>query len=120
MNVRSLHECVRTTAALVEGSSVRATTRLTGIDRGTIGAWGITLGATCDNLHRERVHGRDSHLVQLDEAWTFVDTKERRRKSGDPEEHGDQFTFVGIDANAKFVLSYKVGKRTAANMVAFR
>lgn len=119
MNVLSLDERVRVTAALVEGNSMRATARLTGIDRGTIGAWGITLGTACDNLHRERVNGLHSHLVQLDEIWTFVHTKERRRKSSDPDEYGDQFTFVGIDANAKLVLSYKVGKRTAANTVAF-
>lgn len=119
MNVLSMENRVRITAALVEGNSIRATERLTGVNRGTIMSWGVSLGESCAKLHNARVSGLYAHLVQLDEIWTFVQKKQRNRRESETDEHGDQFVFVAIDALSKLVISHLVGKRTAANTQTF-
>jgi IS1 family transposase len=119
MNILPLSDRTRLASLLVEGNSLRSTSRLANVHRSTITRFLCTLGDGCYRLHHGIVHNVRAHFVQLDEIWTFVHTKERRKKPDDPEEFGDQYTFVGIDANSKLVLSYLVGKRTAANAVAF-
>jgi hypothetical protein len=53
-------------------------------------------------------------LIQLDEIWSFVFSKQRNV----PEEHqdtfgfGDVWTWVAIDADTKLVPSFLVGERT--------
>ena len=119
MNVLPLEDRGQLTAALLEGNSIRSTERLTGKHRDTIMRWGLTIGAACGRLHDERVNGLYTNLLQLDELWSFVHTKEKRRKDTDPWEFGDQYIFVGIDAVSKLVVGYRVGKRDGANTSAF-
>ena len=119
MNVLSLEKRARVTAALIEGNSIRSTARLTSVNRETVMHWGVTLGEACLSLHDSRVTGLYSHIIQLDEIWTFVQKKQRRITDADPDDHGDQYVFVGIDALSKLVLSFLIGKRTAANTQAF-
>lgn len=119
MNVLPLEDRVQLTAALVEGNSIRSTERLTGKHRDTIMRWALTIGEACGKLHDERVNGLYTNLLQLDELWSFVHTKEKRRKDTDPWEFGDQYVFVGIDAVSKLVVGYRVGKRDGANTSTF-
>lgn len=119
MHVLSLDERVQITAALVEGNSIRSTERLTGKHRDTVMRWGLTIGDACGRLHDERVSKLYTNLLQLDEIWSFVHTKERRKKDTDPSEFGDQYVFVGIDATSKLVVGYRVGKRDGANTSMF-
>lgn len=51
--------------------------------------------------------------MQCDEIWTFCFKKQKRVRKGDPEEFGDQWVFVAIDADTKLIPSYTVGKRSA-------
>lgn len=118
-NVLSLDQRVRLTAALVEGNSIRSTERLCSVHRDTVMRWGLTIGEACARLHTERVTGLYTHLLQLDEIWTFVFKKQKRTTEADDAEFGDQYTFVGIDANTKLVVGYLTGKRTAENTQTF-
>lgn len=119
VNVLSLDDRVQPTAALVEGNSIRSTERLTGKHRDTVMRWGLTIGEACRKLHDERINGLYTNLLQLDEIWSFVHTKEKRRREDDPAEYGDEYVFVGIDATSKLVVGYRVGKRDGANTSAF-
>jgi IS1 family transposase len=58
-------------------------------------------------------------LIQADEIWTFCLKKQARVVEGDPADAGDQYVFVGIDALSKLTISYRVGRRDAANARAF-
>ena len=57
--------------------------------------------------------------IQSDEIWTFVGKKQRHVRKDDPEELGDAWVFVAIDAETKLIPAFTVGKRSAATTNAF-
>ena len=98
---------------LVEGCSVRATSRLTGLNKNTVLKLLLLAGEKAARLLDIRVRSVDCHIVQADELWTYVHTRQERLRIGDPYEYGDQYIFVALDAYSKLVLAFAVGKRNA-------
>ena len=104
---------------LLEGMSVRAVSRTTGVHQGTILSLLLTVGNKSRNLFDARVRNIRPRFVQADELWTFVHTKEGHLNGDVPKEWGDQYVWMAIDSETKMVLSYHVGKRDASNCVEF-
>jgi hypothetical protein len=100
-------------AALTEGVSVRATERLTGVNRGTILSLGVRIGQGCAVLHDRLMRDLNVSRIELDEAWSFVAKKQARLT---PEDGTD---FLAIAGAAKAILSYRVGKRNQEHTSAF-
>lgn len=98
-------------ACLVDCVSIRATERITGAHRDTVMRFGVTLGEGCARLHDRLVRDLPCHLLQCDEAWTFVHTKEKRVEANDPREWGDQYVYIGLDVPSRMIVSYLIGKR---------
>ena len=107
----AVDDAERIFALLVEGVSIRAIARLTGIHKGTIQSLLLTLGAKCATLFDERMMGLTPRFVQADELWTFVQKKQRRLKADDPAERGDQYVWIAMDSESKAILTFYVGKR---------
>ena len=58
--------------------------------------------------------------LEVDEIWTYCAKKQRRiRKTETPDEIGDQYIFVSIDADTKLIPSFCIGKRTAKTTYKF-
>jgi IS1 family transposase len=101
--------------ALVEGNSIRATVRLTGVAKGTILRLLEHAGRACAEFHDRTVRGIKSRRVQCDEIWQFCYAKEKnvptdkRGRFG----FGDVWTWTAVDADTKLVISYLVGLRDA-------
>jgi IS1 family transposase len=106
-------------AALAEGSGIRQIERMTGVHRDTIMRLGVRVGQGCAALLDRKMRGLSCHHPQFDEIWGFVGKKERHIRPEDSPELGDVWTFCAIDADAKPVPSFKVGKRDAATANAF-
>jgi IS1 family transposase len=104
---------------MMEGTSIRAIERLTGVHKSTILALLLTAGEKCQRLFDERIRNIRALLVQADELWTFVHTKEDHMNQDDPSEWGDTYVWMAIEARTKLVISYHVGKRTAVDAMAF-
>ena len=51
--------------------------------------------------------------MELDETWPFVRKKQKNLQDGDPEEYGDAYLWLALEAHTKSIISYLVGKRTA-------
>jgi IS1 family transposase len=119
MSVLSMAERAKVAACLVDGTSIRATERITGAHRDTVMRFGIVIGEGCARLHDRLVRAVPCHLLQCDEAWTFVHTKEKRVVPSNPAEWGDQYVYVGLDVPSRAILSYLVGKRDAAHALRF-
>ncbi len=115
----SLDDAERVIALLCEGVSVRAISRLTGVHKTTILSLLLTVGAKCATLFDERVQNLTPRYVQADEAWTFVQKKQKRLRADDPAERGDQYLWIGLDSETKLVMTYHVGKRDRANAYTF-
>ncbi len=73
---------------LLEGFSIRSVERLTGIHRDTIMRLMVRAGRHCDELSRQHIRSFRPSVVEVDEAWSFVDKKDKRLKSTDGEPAG--------------------------------
>jgi IS1 family transposase len=100
---------------LVDGNSIRATTRITGASKNTITKLLCELGAACRAYHDQHVRGVTSKRVQCDEIWSFVYAKDKNLDQADKAtgEKGSMWTWTAIDADSKLVISYLIGQRDA-------
>jgi len=112
MNCLSKDQQIRAVAALVEGNSIRSTSRMTGIARNTITTLLIDLAETCAGYHDRHVRNLRVRRLQCDEIWNFVGAK---AKNTTPEKKaegwGDTWTWTALDADTKLCVSYLVGGR---------
>ena len=61
---------------LVEGTSLRSVTRLTGVHRSTVARYMLKVGAACKRMMDLRMRKLDLDHLHLDEIWTFVRKKQ--------------------------------------------
>jgi IS1 family transposase len=112
INRLSIDEQVKVVAALVEGNSIRSTSRMTGIARNTITTLLIDLAEACAGFHDRHVRNLNVRRLQCDEIWNFVGAK---AKNATPEKKaegwGDTWTWTALDADTKLCVSYLVGGR---------
>jgi len=91
MNVLPTEKQTRIISALVEGNSIRATTRMVDVEHKTVLRVLLRTGDKCAKLRDERMRGIHSRFVQADEIWTYAGKKEKHvQNTDDPEQVGDQ------------------------------
>src|SRR5207244_1489070 len=103
MNRLSSEKRKQVIASLVEGNSIRATCRMTGVAKNTVVKLLVDLGTAC-SIHMDRnLRDLTCERVQVDEIWSFVYSKAKNV----PEEHrgefgyGDVWTWTAIDPDSK-------------------
>jgi IS1 family transposase len=102
--------------ALVEGCSIRATVRMTGVAKNTIVKLLADLGTACSEFQDQALRHLPCERLQLDEIWSFVYSKEKNVPADKRGEFGfgDVWTWTAIDADSKLVPSWLVGSRDGA------
>jgi IS1 family transposase len=121
MNVLSRNKQIEVIAALCDGLGVRAASRITGVNRGTVADLALKVGRGCAALHDGKMTGLRVNRLELDELWSYVGRKQKRVKPNHPDAPvaGDQYTFVGLAASARAIISYRTGKRDSENTLEF-
>jgi len=114
MNILPVEKQIQIVTALAEGCSVRATARMIEVEHKTVLRTLLRAGDACAQLLDEKINCVHARRVQVDEIWTYVFKKQARLTPEDHPDLGDQYIFVGMDADSKLVISYLVGKRDAA------
>lgn len=115
MNQLSTRQRTQIISALVEGNSIRATCRMTGIARMTVTKLLIDIGTACYKYQYKTLRNLQTRRVQCDEIWSFCYAKQdnlpdnKRGKFG----YGDVWTWIAIDADTKLVPCWLVGLRSA-------
>lgn len=104
---------------LLDGVSLRATARLTHVDRTTVGTLAHDVGLGCLRIHDELVCNLDVPVLELDELWSFVAVKQGHLREEHPPEYGDQYTYVALARESKLAVSYLTAKRNGANTLIF-
>ena len=106
---------------LVEGMSMRAVSRITGASINTVTKLLVEAGEACAAYHDETVRDVTASRVQCDEIWAFCYAKEKNVKTAKaaPEGAGDVWTWTGLDADSKMILSYEVGDRSGETAIEF-
>lgn len=114
MNKLSTDERTRIVAALVEGNSMRAVSRMTGVARNSINKLLVDLGAACSEYQDKAFRDLSCKRIQCDEIWSFVGAKEKNTTAEKKEiGWGDVWTWVALDADTKLVPTWYVGTRDA-------
>ena len=75
----SMKEATMALGMLLEGMSIRAVQRLTGLHRDTIDDLILVVGENCQRLLDAKIKSVEVKDVQLDEIWSFVGMKEKTR-----------------------------------------
>jgi IS1 family transposase len=112
MNRLTKGEQVRVVACLVEGNSLRATVRMTGVHRTTIQKLLVELGAACSAYQDKIFRNLKCQRIQCDEIWSFIGCKQKNvTPKNQTSGWGDIWTWVGMDAQTKLVPCWFVGTR---------
>lgn len=87
---------------------------MVGVDKKTILRLLADIGDACAAYHHETVRGLTCVRVQCDEIWSFCHAKERNLKPNfrNHADYGDLWTWIGLDADSKLIVSWLLGKRT--------
>ncbi len=115
MNKLTTQKRAQIIGCLVEGNSLRATARMTGVAINTVVKLLIDAGDACWAYQDKTLRNLTCQRVQVDEIWSFVYAKQRNV----PEEfkgqfgYGDVWTWTAIDADTKLVPTWFVGTRNA-------
>lgn len=115
MNKLPLKTRVQILSMLVEGSSMRSISRVTGVSINTVTKLLIDAGEACAAYHDETVRGVKAAQVQCDEIWSFCYAKEKNvaTATAAPDGAGDVWTWTAIDRDSKMILAFEVGDRSA-------
>lgn len=93
---------------------MRSTQRLTGANKKTVERLLVKAGKACADYHNKNARNLKSKLLQLDELWQFVGSKQANtgwilRDTGT---RGDVWTWMAIDAESKLIASWYTGSRS--------
>ena len=106
---------------LVEGSSMRSISRITGASINTVTKLLEDAGKACAAYHDATVRNVKAAQVQCDEIWSFCYAKDKNVATAKaaPEGAGDVWTWTAIDRDHKMILSFEVGDRSGATAIEF-
>jgi IS1 family transposase len=121
MNKLPLATRIRILSLLVEGSSLRSISRVCEVSINTVTKMLVDAGEVCAAFHDERVRGVKAKRVQCDEIWSFCYSKQKNvaKAKAAPVGAGDVWTWTGIEADSKLIVSYMVGGRDSEYATAF-
>jgi IS1 family transposase len=100
---------------LVEGSSMQSIARVVDVSFNSVVKLLKDAGDACEMFHDMTVRNVQAKRVQCDEAWAFIHCKQRNVATAKaaPEEAGDVWTWMALDADSKLIISHMIGGRDA-------
>lgn len=107
--------------ALIEGNSIRSTTRITGAAKDTVLKLLVDAGDACAEYQRANLRNLLCERIQIDEIWSYVHAKAKnvpeplRGRFG----YGDTWTFTGICAETKVMPAWLIGSRDTEHAIMF-
>ena len=121
MNRLSTEKRVTILNLLVEGMSMRAVSRATGVSINTVTKLLVDAGEACAEYHDRTVHAVNARRVQCGEIWSFCYAKSKNVPAAKaaPECAGDVWSWTALDADTKLILAYEVGDRSGATALEF-
>src|SRR5664280_712572 len=113
MNKLDITKRAQIIGCLVEGNSLRSTSRMTGCSINTVTKLLVDIGKACVEYQHKAFQNLTCKRIQCDEIWNFCYCKEKNV----PEEHkgelgyGDVYTWTAMCADSKIIPSFLVGRR---------
>ena len=121
MNRLKQEKQVQIISALVEGNSIRATSRMTGTAKGTVLKLLADVGKACSDYQNKTLRNLSCRKIQCDELWAFCYAKEKNVPD-DKKGHfgyGDIYTWTSLCEDTKLVPSWYIGRRDLPSATIF-
>jgi len=121
MNRLDIFKRAQIIGCLVEGSSIRATCRMTGTAKNTVVKLLVDIGTACAEYQDKTFRNLSCKNIQCDEIWSFCYSKDKNV----PKEfkgvfgYGDVWTWTAIDADTKLIPSWLVANRSVDAAIVF-
>jgi IS1 family transposase len=122
MNRLSLADRAKILGMMVEGNSLRSTSRMADVSINTVTKLLVDVGGACSDYLDKRLVNLGCQRVQVDEIWAFCYAK---AKNVTPEiaaknpYAGDVWTWMAIDADTKLIPSWAIGPRDSVTARVF-
>lgn len=121
MNTLTAAQKTAVIRCLVEGCSIRSTVRITGVSKNSIQKLTREVGQACLDFQDKSLRKLNCKRIECDEIWNFCYAKDKNvpdSMRGQPGV-GSMWTWTGLCADSKLIVSWRVGNRDAANAWAF-
>jgi IS1 family transposase len=115
MNRLPIEKRAQLIALLVEGTSLRATSRISGVAFNTVLKFVGDIGRACIAYQDKAIRNVKAKRIEADEIWGFCKVKDKNippAMRGQPG-IGSVWTWIGMDADSKLIVSWLVGDRSA-------
>lgn len=122
MNKLTHEERTKVVSCLIEGCSIRATVRMTGVAKKTVMRVLREIGEVCQSYQDRVFHNLRCRRIQLDELWGFSYCKQKNLTPEIADKvpgAGDVWLWIAIDAETKLVPSWRLGNRDARTAIEF-
>jgi IS1 family transposase len=115
MNKLSIQKRAQIIGILVEGNSLRATSRMADISINTVSKLLVDVGCAVAEYQYATIRNLPCKRVQVDEIWSFCYAKAKNveKAKAAPEGAGDVWTWTAICSDTKIIPSWLVGTRDA-------
>src|ERR1700733_3953395 len=100
---------------MLEGMSIRAIERFTGVHRDTILRIMNTAAKQARLVLDSKIQNIPPRFVQVDEMWTYVHTREPNLRKGDSGEWGSIYLWLALDSETKLLITNHLGSRNGVN-----
>lgn len=121
MNRLKKERQIQVISALVEGSSIRATSRMTGAAKGTVLKLLADVGKACSDYQNRTLRNLSCKRIQCDEIWAFCYSKNKNVPEDKKGQfgYGDIYTWTALCEDTKLVPSWYIGRRDLESAIIF-
>lgn len=121
MNKLSLEKQKLVIKCLVDGNSIRATVRITGVAKNTVVKLLVDVGQACLEYQDKTLRNLTCSKIQCDEIWAYCYAKEKNvpKDRKGVFGYGDVWTFTAICADSKLIPCWHIGRRDIENATDF-
>ena len=121
MNRLPLAKRAQIVGMLVEGNSLRSTSRMADVSINTVTKLLVDVAEACERFQDTELRDVKAKRIQCDEVWAFVYAKAKNvpEKLRGAWGIGDVWTWTAIDAESKLLISWGIGRRDAFTANAF-
>jgi len=106
---------------LVDGNSIRAPARITGVSKNTVNKLFIDAARVCADYQDKTLVNLSCKRIQCDEIWSFVYCKDKNVASAKkpPPKSGDVWTWTAVCADTKLIPAWRLGDRSSETAIEF-
>jgi len=115
MNKLTLQKRAQILSCLVEGNSLRSTSRMCDVSINTVTKLLVDVGQACSEYQDKTLRNLPCKRVQVDEIWAFCYAKQKNVADAKKAVNGagDIWTWTAICADTKIIPSWTVGNRNS-------